>query len=172
MKKFFILLSIFISSIANAQSVTDNALDLDTDIIAASSCSGAVFAVAMWNFEYGVLSEDRARAMLQSSSLAVFLRGIKHQSIEHLQQYGSEYDEFFEEAFSGTYDDLVDGSFTWESQEEVDRCTARIMNSILSVSKSDLANAGIDDYFQFKDIQKHEADRRFDYMLELLESFQ
>jgi len=155
---------------AYAKSVSENILDLDPNIIAAANCNGAIFAGSMLNYENGILNEERARIMLRSTTLAFWVTATKYQSIEHLRKYAVNYDEFFSDSYESVYDDLIDGNYTWESQAEMDICTARILDSLTSVSSMDLEQSGIDNYDQFKAILFTEADERFDYMLKLMEA--
>ena len=153
-----------------AKSVSENILDLDPNIIAAASCNGALIAGSMFNYENGILSEERARIMLRSTTLAFWITATKHQSIEHLRKYAVDYDEFVSDSYESVYDDLIDGNYTWESQAEMDVCTARILDPLTSVSAEDLKRSGIDNYDQFRAMLFTEADKRFDYMLKLIEA--
>lgn len=153
-----------------AKSVSENILDLDPNIIAAANCNGALFAGSMFNYENGILNEERARIMLRSTTLAFWLTATKHQSVEHLRKYAEEYDEFVSDSYESVYDDLIDGNYTWESQAEMDVCTARILDSLTTVSAKELEQSGIDNYDHFRKVLFTEADKRFDYMLKLLEA--
>lgn len=155
---------------AYAKSVSDNILDLDPNIIAAATCNGSVFAVSMSNYENGILNEERARVMLRTTTLAFWLTATQHQSIEHIRKYAVDYDAFFSDSYDSVYDDLIDGNFTWDSQAEIDVCIARILDPLTSVTAENLDQSGVEDYFQFMAFVSAEADKRFDYILKLMEA--
>ena len=157
---------------ANSQSSSKNILELDPNIIAASVCNGALFGVSMANFGKGILNEERARVMLRTSTLAFWLTATKLQSVQHLREYGSDYDEFFSDSYESILDDIADGNYTWDSQEEVDVCTARIFEPLTSVTAQDMQRLGIADYFQFIAAIAADADKRFDYILALMKAMQ
>jgi hypothetical protein len=157
---------------ANAQSSSKNILDLDPNIIAAATCNGSLFAVSMFNFESGILNEERARVMLRTTTLAFWLTATKHQSVQHLREYAIDYDKLFSDSYESTYDDLVDGNYTWDSQAGVDVCTARIFEPLTSVTEHDMQRSGIPDYFQFSAAIAADADKRFDYILNLMRAMQ
>lgn len=155
-----------------AQSMTDGMMELDPNIIAAAQCNGSLLAGAISNFQSGVLNEQRARVMARTTTLAFWLTATKYQSVQHLIKYGAKYDEFFNASYDSTYDAIYDGTFTWESQAEMDICTARVFDPLTSVSQEDLERSGIDDYFAFTKKINDSADKRFDYILRLLEAMQ
>ena len=165
-----IMLVAFAPTLVNSQSVSKNMLDLDPNIIAAANCNGAVVANAMMNFQNGVLNEERARVMLRTTTLAFVLTATKHQSAQHLIEYEESYQEFFADSYQSTYDDIIDGNFTWDSQAGIDVCTARIFVPLTSVSEQDLARSGINNYFEFIESISATADQRFDYMLRLMDA--
>ena len=172
MKKIYTILFLSMASVANAQSSSNDLLKLDPNIIAAANCNGALFAVSMVNFENGILNEQRARVMLRTTTLAFWLTATKHQNVQHLAEYANDYDEFFSDSYESTYDDLIDGNYTWDSQAEVDVCTARIFDPLTSVTAQDMQRSGVQDYFQFSAAIAAEADKRFDYILKLMEAMQ
>ena len=157
---------------ANSQSSGNNILELDPNMIAAATCNGALFAVSMFNFQNGILNEERARVMLRTSSLAFWLTSTKHQSVQHLVEYASDYDGYFNDSYERTFDDLLDGNYTWDSQAEVDVCTARIFEPLTSVTAQDMQRSGIQDYFKFSASVAADADKRFDYILKLMKAMQ
>ncbi len=163
---------IFYVCIANAQTVEKNIFDLDPNIIAAATCNGAINAVSLANYENGDLSEERARIMMRTTTLAIWLIATKHQSVQHLREHGLSYDEFMYDSYESTYDDLADGNYDWDSQIEIDNCIARIFDSLTSVTEQDLARSGIANYFDFMAQIKIESDKHFDYILRLLQAMQ
>ena len=172
MKKFITAILVMAASFANAQSSSKNILNLEPNIVAAANCNGALFAVSMFNFEKGILNEQRARVMLRTTSLAFWLMATKHQSVQHLVEYANDYDSFFSDSYESTYDDLIDGNFDWDSQAEIDVCTARIFEPLTSVTAEDLERSGIANYFEFNAAIAVEADKRFDYILKLMQAMQ
>ena len=172
--KYFTVAAFIMSNAcaANSQSSSKNILELDPNIIAAAMCNGALFAVSMTNFEKGILNEERARVMLRTTSLAFWLTSTKHQSVQHLFKYASDYEEYFSDSYESTYDDVVDGNYTWDSQAEVDVCTARIFEPLTSVTAQDMQRSGIPDYFKFSASIAADADKRFDYILKLMKAMQ
>ena len=172
MKKILTIFFLLTAISTNAQSSNQNLLELDPNIIAAANCNGALFAVSMVNFENGILNEQRARVMLRTTTLACWLTATKHQNVQHLAEYANDYDEFFSDSYERTYDDLIDGNYTWDSQAEVDVCTARIFDPLTSVTAQDMQRSGVKDYFQFSAAISAEADKRFDYILKLMEAMQ
>lgn len=152
---------------AFAQTASVDITSLDPNLIAAADCNGTLFAVAMGNFEAGILSEDRARIMLRTTSLSFFLSAIRHQPIEHIKKYAAEYDGLFSDAYDATYALLSAGSFDWDQQAAADVCAARIFDPLTSIPVAELETAGID-YLDFVESTKVEADRRFDYIMQLI----
>lgn len=63
-------------------------------------------------------------------------------------------------------------SFDWNTQAELDVCAARIFEPLTSVSKNNLKEVGIDDYFEFSKLIKLEADKVFDFYLKLVEAME
>lgn len=157
---------------ANAQTASDDILDLDPNIIAAAICNGSIFALSMFNYENEILSEERARIMTRTITLAFWLTATKHQSVEHLIEHADSYDEFLADSYESTYDDLMDGNFTWDSQAEIDKCIARVFDPLTSVTERDLERSGIENYFDFMAEINKEADIWFDYILRLMEAMQ
>ena len=74
------LLSLFIFFVLSHTIVkaNENLLELDPNIIAASSCNGMITANALNDYELGILSEQRARDVVRSVVLSTFLHAIKH----------------------------------------------------------------------------------------------
>jgi hypothetical protein len=163
-------LALSFASVVDAQSSSGRLLELDPNIVAAANCNGALLAVSMFNFENDILNEERARVMMRTTSLAFFLMGIKHQSVQHIAEYAEDYDSFFVESYEAVYDDLRDGNFSWESQAEIDICSARIFEPLTSVTEQELARSGVADYFKLRARIAAEADKRFDYMLRMMEA--
>lgn len=172
MTKLITLILIMATSFANAQSSSKNILNLEPNIVAAANCNGALFAVSMHNFLNGVLNEQRARVMLRTTTLAFWLMATKHQSVQHITEYANDYDSIFSDSYESTYDDLIDGNFDWESQSEIDVCTARIFEPLTSVTEEDLERSGVANYFEFTAALAADADKRFDYMLKLIQAMQ
>ena len=63
-------------------------------------------------------------------------------------------------------------SFDWSTQAELDVCAARIFEPLTSVSKINLNEVGIDDYFEFSKLVKLEADKVFDFYLKVVEAME
>lgn len=152
---------------AHAQTASSDVTTLDPNIVAAANCNGMLFAVAMGNFDAGVLSEERARIMLRTTSLSFFLSAIRHQPIEHITQYAADYDVFFSDAYDATYALLASSSFDWDQQAAADVCAARIFDPLTSIPVAELEAAGID-YVDLVESMKVDADRRFDYIMQLV----
>ena len=158
-------------STANSQTLSTDFTELDPNIVAAANCNGQIFAVAMQNFEAGVLSEERARIMLRTTLLSFYLTAIKYQNQQQLEKYQVEYDKIIGNSYDFTYTTLYNGTFDWAQQAEADACAARLFESLTSIPIDQLNSAGID-YFVLIEDMKEEANRRFDYLLKLAKAME
>ena len=66
MKKKLISLFIFFVLFHAFVKANENILELDPNIIAASTCNGMITANAINDFDLGILSEERARNIVRS----------------------------------------------------------------------------------------------------------
>ena len=160
----------FSATLLNAQE--NKFLNLEPELIAAADCNGMIAGNSLINYESGILSEERARIMVRTTTLSFFLSAIKNQSIDHLREYQQEYDSIFQEGLQRIMTLVETESFDWDTQAELDICAARVFDPLTSVSKSDLEKVGIGDYFEFSNLTKIEADKLFDFYLKVIEAFQ
>ena len=149
----------------NSQS--SDIMELDPQIIAAADCNGMILGNSLVNYESGILSEERARIMARTASLSFFLTAIKYQNIDHIRTYQEEYQMILQDAVNYIYNLVVAESFDWDTQAELDVCSARIFDPLTSVTKSELDNAGIEDYFEFIRLLGIESDNVFDFFLSI-----
>ena len=168
--KFLIILISFEFTLLKAQE--NNFLKLDPEIIAAASCNGMIAGNSLVNYDSNILSEERARVMVRTTFLSFFLTAIKYQDIDHLRKYQQEYDGIFYEEFQRILTLVETESFDWSTQAELDVCAARIFEPLTSVSKINLNEVGIDDYFEFSKLVKLEADKVFDFYLKVVEAME
>ena len=166
--KFLIILISFEFTLLKAQE--NNFLKLDPEIIAAASCNGMIAGNSLVNYDSNILSEERARVMVRTTFLSFFLTAIKYQDIDHLRQYQQEYDSIFQEELQRIFSLVETESFDWDTQAELDVCAARIFEPLTSVSKTNLDDVGVEDYFEFSKLVKIEADKIFDFYLKVLEA--
>ena len=165
----YLILSFFFSAtLLKAQE--NKFLNLEPELIAAASCNGMIAGNSLINYESGILSEERARIMVRTTTLSLFLTAIKHQSIDHLREYQQEYDSIFQEELQRIITLVETESFDWDTQAELDVCAARVFDPLTSISKSDLEKVGIGDYFKFSNLIIIEADRLFDFYLKVIEA--
>ena len=165
--KFLIILFLLQFTILKAKE--NNYLNLDPELIAAASCNGMIAGNSLLNYESGILTEERARVMVRTTTLSFFLTGIKFQDIDHLRKYQQEYDSIFQEEVQRIINLIETESFDWDTQAELDVCSARIFEPLTSISKNNLEKVGIDDYFEFSRLVKIEADKLFDFYLKVIE---
>ncbi len=165
---YLILSFVFSATLLKAQE--NKFLNLEPELIAAASCNGMIAGNSLINYESGILSEERARIMVRTTTLSFFLTAIKYQSIDHLREYQQEYDSIFQEEFQRIITLVETESFDWDIQAELDVCAARVFDPLTSISKSDLEKVGIDDYFKFSNLIIIEADRIFDFYLKVIEA--
>ena len=166
--KFLIILFLFQFTLLKAQE--NNFLNLDPELIAAASCNGMIAGNSLSNFESGILTEERARVMVRTTTLSFFLTGIKFQDIDHLRKYQKEYDSIFQEEVQRIFNLIETESFDWDIQAELDVCSAMIFEPLTSISRNNLDKVGIDDYFEFSRLVKIEADKLFDFYLKIIEA--
>ena len=172
MKKKLLSLFIFFVLFHTFVKANENILELDPNIIAASNCNGMITANAMNDFELGILSEQRARNIVRSVVLSTFLHAIKHKDLQHIQKYQNDYDAFFTDGYDSVMTLFSTESFTWDTQNELNVCNARLIGSIVNLENKDLTKLGIKNFIEFKDKINMSADQRFDYMLNLLKAMQ
>ena len=167
-----ILVFIFLFQFTLLKAQENNFLKLDPEIIAAASCNGMIAGNSLLNYESNILTEERARIMVRTTFLSFFLTAIKYQDIGHLRKYQQEYDSIFYEEFQRILTLVETESFDWNTQAELDVCAARIFEPLTSVSKNNLKEVGIDDYFEFSKLIKLEADKVFDFYLKVVEAME
>ncbi len=172
MKKKLLSLFIFFVLFHTFVKANENILELDPNIIAASNCNGMITANAMNDFDLGILSEQRARNIVRSVVLSTFLHAIKHKDLQHIRKYQNDYDAFFTDGYDSVMTLLSTESFTWDTQNELNVCNARLIGSIVNLENKDLTKLGIKNFIEFKDKINMSADQRFDYMLNLLKAMQ
>ncbi len=97
---------------------------------------------------------------------------IKHKDLQHIQKYQNDYDSFFTDGYDSVMTLLSTESFTWDTQNELNVCNARLIGSIVNLEKEDLKKLGIKNFIEFKDKINVSADQRFDYMLNLIKAMQ
>ena len=172
MRKSFLILLLFFVFCANQLKAQNNILDLEPELIAAASCNGMIAGNTLINYDNGVLSEERARIMIRTTYLSFFLTAIKFKDIEHLRKYQSEYDSIYQEEIDRILTLIETESFDWDTQAELDVCAARLFDPLTSVSKVDLENVGITDYFEFSKQIKIEADKVFDFLISVIQAME
>lgn len=172
MKKKLISLFIFFVLLHTFVKANEDILELDPNIIAASNCNGMITANAINDFDLGVLSEERARNIVRSVFLSTFLHAIKHKDLQHMQKYQNDYDAFFTDGYESIMTLLSTKSFTWDTQDELNVCNARLIGSIVNLENQDLTELGVKNFIEFKDMINVSADQRFDYMLNLIKAMQ
>lgn len=172
MKKKLISLFIFFVLFHTFVKANENILELDPNIIAAESCNGMITANAMNDFQLGILSEERARNIFRSVVLSLHLHAIKHKDLQHIQKYQNDYEPFFSDGYESVETLLSTGSFTWDTQSELNVCNARLIGSIVNLENEDLTKLGIKNFIELKDKINVVADQRFDYMLNLIKAMQ
>ena len=89
-----------------------------------------------------------------------------------MQKYQNDYDAFFIDGYDSVMTLLSTESFTWDTQNELNVCNARLIGSIVNLENEDLKKLGIKNFIEFKDKINVSADQRFDYMLNLIKAMQ
>ena len=84
----------------------------------------------------------------------------------------SEYDSIYQEEINRILTLIETESFDWDTQAELDVCAARLFDPLTSVSKVDLENVGIMDYFEFSKQIKIEADKVFDFLISVTQAME
>ncbi len=115
--------------------VNAQALDLSNlnpQVVAATSCSGTLTGLALSNYDIGVYTEERAKDLIHGAVLYAFSVALHEESEEHMQQYGESYASFEQTAMADVVDKVSNGLYTWDDQNEVDKCVARMTKVITS----------------------------------------
>lgn len=106
--------------------------NLNPEIVAATVCSGSLTGLALSNYDIGVYNEERAKDLIYGSTLYQFSVALHEEGEEHLQQYSQSYGSFEQSALADVVDKINNGLYTWEDQNEIDKCVARMTKVITS----------------------------------------
>ena len=147
-------------------------LDLDTELVALSTCQGAVMATVIHNYVNEVLSEERARTVARTVEQGVAFAILQREGYGYLASNGARYRPFVKESLQRVIY-LLDGEdFGWDDQNYVDGCMARLLHPVITVTADDLERAGLTDYFGVRLGIHAAADKTFDFTLKLLKALQ
>ncbi|WP_146612987.1 hypothetical protein [Halomonas sp. SL1] len=139
---------------------------LNSDVVAAVSCSGTIIGYALNNYELGVFNEERAREVVHAASLYQLSVALDKESMEHFSQYSDSYVSFETGATEDILDASYAGNYTWQTQEEVDVCLSKMVKEIIPPYPQQLQSQEV------RDRLKGTVNDRFDKMLEIYEAMQ
>ena len=169
-RKFGCAALVTILSLNSASAQNSAVSGLDANIAAAAQCNGAVLATIIYNHSYDVIDEPRARKVFRSLQLAYMLNALKHQDIEHLNQYSSEYDRFSDQSYQSALDALLTQTFDWQYQGEIDLCIALLFSIFSEPPISSFGDHGVNGYLRLIENVNQNADQKFDFMLQFIEA--
>ncbi|OHV11190.1 hypothetical protein [Kushneria phosphatilytica] len=163
-KRAFLLLStIFLSPLAYSQ--PQDITQLNPNVVAAANCQGQITGIAISNYSSGILNEQRTKAMMYGATLYEFFVLFQEESLSHLQKYQQQYAQFEQSARTQVLESIDNGNFTWDSQGDIDVCTARMTEALTSPYPSEMTQT-------FRDHIKQNLDQRFEAMKNIMGAMQ
>ena len=144
-------------------------LNLDPKVMGLAGCAGSINANHVNNYANGLYTVEQLKDAYHINSLGIEV-AIASKGQAHYLKHVGDYAALIEDGYEQTINQLTNGTFTWESQSDLDYCQIKLFEYIARPPRSAMW-AGDLDFEKFRQITKDQTSKAVDLLVQILENY-
>ena len=168
MIKYLTVILLLVTQLTYAQAYDpQRILNLDPKVMGLAGCAGSINANHVNNYANGLYTVEQLKDAYHINSLGIEI-AIASKGQAHYIRHVGDYAALIEDGYEQTINQLTNGTFTWDSQSELDYCQIKLFEYIARPPRSAM---WVGDFEKFRQLTKDQTSQSVDLLVQILENY-
>ena len=167
-KKYLTVILLLVTQLAYTQTYDHQRFhNLDPKVMGLAGCAGSINANHVNNYSLGLYTIEQLKDAYHINSLGIEL-AIASKGQAHYQKHVGDYASLIEGGYDETHNQLINSTFTWDSQSNLDYCQIKLFEYIATPPRSAM---WVGDFEKWREMTRNFSNKSVDMIVQILENY-